>query len=261
MTRFLTGLGLIAVAIYLVFLAPAGVFLAAAILMSLLCFREFRNVIAGHGIQRSDVFAVVGGVGLLVVPNRYVLILSVLVVIGAFISALRFPDLRDVGPSVAAAVFALFYTFAPWRFAIELRALSVHILFFALAINWAGDSIAFYVGRQFGKHRLAPRASPKKSWEGAIAAVVGAAVFGVLYLGYFKPTIPKAYVLVMAIVGNFAGQLGDLCESSLKRGAGMKDSGQLLPGHGGMLDRVDSTLFSLPVVYALLLAFKLLPAS
>ncbi len=82
---------------------------------------------------------------------------------------------------MASAFLGAFYTFAPWRFAIDLRSISVHLLFFALALNWVGDSAAYYVGRRFGKHKLAPVVSPGKSWEGAIASVVGAVLFGVFY--------------------------------------------------------------------------------
>jgi phosphatidate cytidylyltransferase len=125
------------------------------------------------------------------------------------------------------------------------------MLFFALALNWAGDTVAYYVGRQFGRHKLAPLVSPKKSWEGAIASVAGSILFGVLYLGHFMPSLRWWQIIGMAVVGNVAGQFGDLAESAMKRGAGVKDSGSILPGHGGLLDRVDSTLFALPVIYVL----------
>jgi phosphatidate cytidylyltransferase len=169
----------------------------------------------------------------------------------SFVVALRLNSLRDVLLQVACCFMGAFYAFAPWRFAADLREVSVHLLFFALALNWVGDSAAYYIGRQFGKHKLAPRVSPGKSWEGAIASVLGAVLFGLLYLGHFLPQIPWWQVIVMAAIANTAGQLGDLAESALKRGAGVKDSGNLLPGHGGILDRVDSSLFALPVVYVL----------
>jgi phosphatidate cytidylyltransferase len=95
--------------------------------------------------------------------------------------------------------------------------------------------------------------SPKKSWEGAAGSVAGSIVFGVIYLGYFQPQVALWKIALIAAAANMAGQLGDLAESAMKRGAGVKDSGHILPGHGGLLDRVDSSLFALPVVYALLL--------
>jgi phosphatidate cytidylyltransferase len=95
--------------------------------------------------------------------------------------------------------------------------------------------------------------SPKKTWEGSIGSVVTATLVGGWYLVYFVHT-PLAHAAGIAVAANVAGQIGDLAESAIKRGAGVKDSGTILPGHGGMLDRVDSTLFALPVVYAYLLA-------
>ncbi|MBV9441330.1 MAG: phosphatidate cytidylyltransferase, partial [Acidobacteriaceae bacterium] len=103
---------------------------------------------------------------------------------------------------------------------------------------------------RFGKHRLAPVVSPKKSWEGAAASVAASVLFGFLYLKTLVPVIAFWHIAVLAILGNVAGQFGDLTESAFKRGANVKDSGNLLPGHGGMLDRVDSSLFALPTVYA-----------
>jgi phosphatidate cytidylyltransferase len=168
------------------------------------------------------------------------------------VTALRYTDLHDVLPQVAGAFLGALYTFTPWHFATVLRAISVHWLLFALALNWAGDSVAYYVGKSFGKHRLAPIVSPKKSWEGAIGSVVGSVVFGCLYMGHFMPSVALWKVAVIATAANIAGQFGDLAESAMKRGAGFKDSGNILPGHGGLLDRVDSSLFALPVAYILI---------
>jgi phosphatidate cytidylyltransferase len=120
----------------------------------------------------------------------------------------------------------------------------------ALLVSWAGDTAALYVGRTLGRHKLAPRVSPSKTWEGTIGSVIGAVVAAGIYAHYLIPSEPLWKVLAIAAAGNIAGQLGDLCESAFKRGAGMKDSGTTLPGHGGWLDRIDSSLFSIPVVYA-----------
>jgi phosphatidate cytidylyltransferase len=107
------------------------------------------------------------------------------------------------------------------------------------------------VGKNFGRHKLAPSVSPGKSWEGAAASAVTGVAFGMIYLPLtIHASLPLAGALALA--ANVAGQIGDLAESAIKRGAGVKDSGALLPGHGGFLDRVDSTMFALPVLYALL---------
>jgi phosphatidate cytidylyltransferase len=122
---------------------------------------------------------------------------------------------------------------------------------FGLMVNWIGDTGAYYVGKNFGRHKMAPAVSPGKSWEGAAASAVTGILFGVIYLPLaIRGTSPIAAGL-LALVANAAGQIGDLAESAVKRGAGVKDSGSLLPGHGGMMDRVDSSMFALPVVYAL----------
>ena len=122
------------------------------------------------------------------------------------------------------------------------------LVFFLLAVIWSCDSFAYYVGKNFGRHRLAPEVSPKKTVEGAVGGLVGSilvsAAAAALFLKEFRP-------LEAAIVGGLAstaGQVGDLVESMFKRGAGVKDSGLFLPGHGGFYDRVDSILFAVPVL-------------
>jgi phosphatidate cytidylyltransferase len=123
---------------------------------------------------------------------------------------------------------------------------------YALLLNWTGDIGAYYIGRPFGRHKLAPVVSPQKSWEGAIASVIASVLVAGAYLLHFVPGVTPAQAVGLTVAANIAGQLGDLAESALKRGAGVKDSGAILPGHGGFLDRVDSTLFALPVVYGYL---------
>ena len=257
MSRVLTGLALVAVAFYLVFRSHPYVFLGAATLMSVLCYREFSGLVVAHGIRRPGAFGLVAGLLILFWPANALIGLT-LVTVAAFAFALRSDSLRDVLPQVACALLSAFYTFAPWHYAVELRRMSVHLLFFALSLNWTGDSVAYYVGRSLGKHRLAPVVSPNKSWEGAIASVVGSMILGLFYLGYFVPVIAPWKVGIVAAVSNIAGQFGDLAESAIKRGAGVKDSGRLLPGHGGMLDRVDSSLFALPVAYLLMILLELI---
>ena len=256
MKRLITGIGLLAVAFFLIFIAPQPVFIAAAIGMSLLCYREYSGLVAAHNIPRPGIAGVLAGIAIVFWPQIAVrgispLALLTLSVIAAFLVFLRGSQLSQILPQTACTALGALYTFAPWRFAIDLRNDSVHLLFFALALNWAGDTAAYYVGKTLGRHRLAPVVSPKKSWEGAAGSIAGAVLFGVLYLGHFLPMLPWWQVVVMAVLGNIAGQLGDLVESGVKRGAGVKDSGDLLPGHGGMLDRVDSSLFTLPVVFTL----------
>jgi len=130
-----------------------------------------------------------------------------------------------------------------------LREENPHWLMYPLVLNWVGDTAAYYFGRLFGRHKMAERISPKKSWEGSVASLVTSVAVGAAYLWRFIPSVPIPAALGLTAVANISGQLGDLAESAMKRGASLKDSSDILPGHGGFLDRVDSTLFSLPVIY------------
>ncbi len=262
MKRLITAIGLLAIGLLLIFVVPQLVFVAAAYGMGLLCYREYSQLVSAHGTAKPGVIGMLGGLLCIFWPQVSALIpnslsLLVLFTIVVLIGALRLPTLSAILPHAGAVILGVLYAFAPWRFAIDLRSQSVHLVFFALSLNWAGDSAAFYAGRAFGKHRLAPVISPAKSWEGAVASVAGSVVAGLIYLGFFLPRLPWWQVVVMAIAGNIAGQLGDLAESAIKRGAGVKDSGNLLPGHGGVLDRMDSSLFALPVVYCLYIGLNI----
>jgi phosphatidate cytidylyltransferase len=258
MNRLLTGVGLLAVAFFLIFIATPWVFALAAVLMSVLCYREFATLVAAHGIARPGWLGIATGLSLLFWPQITQFILNPIAVItcllaGMLIVALGRDNLNEILPQAACEFFGAFYTFAPWRFSIDLRRESVHFLFFTLALSWVGDTAAYYVGRAWGRHKLAPIVSPGKSWEGAIASVLASVVFGLAYLSFFFPVLPWWKITLVGLLGNVAGQLGDLAESAIKRGAGLKDSGNLLPGHGGILDRVDSNLFALPVVFTIYL--------
>ena len=250
MTRVITAVALIIAASYLVFYSPFPVFLIAAAFLGAGGYWEFAGLVKGHGIERPGIFGLLAGLLIIFLPQQTLLGLSILAV-GALAIALREDDLRKVLPQVSCAIFGGVYAFAPWRFAANLRSESVHWLFFVLTLNWVGDSAAFYVGRAFGRHKLAPLVSPGKTWEGAAGSIVGSMLVGVAYMHTFVPQASWGTIAFLAAAGNIAGQMGDLAESAMKRGAGVKDSGRLLPGHGGLLDRVDSNLFALPVVYAL----------
>jgi phosphatidate cytidylyltransferase len=251
MKRVITAILLAIAATYLIFGAPSWMFLIAATAIGVIGYREYSGLVQGHGIPRPGVFGLLAGLVVLLAPPQHhlpLLGLSLLTVL-ALATALRYDNLRDVLPQVAAAFLGGLYTFAPWRFAGLLRNESHYWLFFALSICWVGDTAAFYVGRSFGKHPMAPLVSPKKSWEGAIGSVVGSVIYGVAFMRYFVPAVPSWQIALIAVAGNIAGQFGDLAESAMKRGAGVKDSGTILPGHGGLLDRIDAGLFSLPIVY------------
>lgn len=118
-----------------------------------------------------------------------------------------------------------------------------------LAMIWLSDTGAYFAGRAFGKHKLAPIVSPKKTIEGALGGLAGTLVGAFLLRFLMLDFLSIADVLVIAVVANVLGQAGDLCESLIKRSVGVKDSGTIIHGHGGMLDRVDAVLFAAPWVY------------
>ncbi len=153
---------------------------------------------------------------------------------------------------------AIVYSVFPW---ISIEALyqmggDARYIFFLCAIVWAGDTGAYFSGRSLGKHKLAPRMSPNKTWEGAvggiIASIVGAAIVKSIYGESF---LSWTTIVPAAIFGGIFGQLGDLTESTFKRFAEVKDSGKIFPGHGGFLDRVDGLLFAAPVIWFILYQF------
>ncbi len=125
-------------------------------------------------------------------------------------------------------------------------------IFFLLVITFANDTGAFYSGKFFGKHKLYETVSPKKTWEGSIGGVIFAFAVGIAFFKIFRihPVNFSAFLLIFLL--SFAGQVGDLAESMLKRNFNVKDSGVLLPGHGGVLDRIDSLLFAAPVLFVFL---------
>ena len=124
------------------------------------------------------------------------------------------------------------------------------LVFFLLIVVWAGDAGAYYVGKTFGKHRLSPRVSPKKTIEGGAGGVLTSVLAALIITLTFFPEFPRLHALVVAGILSVAGVVGDLAESLWKRSADVKDSGTLIPGHGGFLDRLDSIFFTAPILYA-----------
>ncbi len=174
-------------------------------------------------------------------------------------------------PSSAGAVFATLYLALGAGAMIGLRARGWEPVVFLLAVVWAGDSAAYYVGRRWGKRKLAPVVSPKKTWEGLWGQLLGGSLFGVGAAAAFaaagRPS-PGAGAFPDVLAGAILGLLvsvvavvGDLVESTFKRSVAVKDSGGLLPGHGGLLDRLDSLLYASPVLLLALNALTLVPGA
>lgn len=182
-------------------------------------------------------------------------------------TALALSPPPEVRPGLAAVItlFGSAYTGLLVAFAVWLRALGTPdpgwagaaVLFLPVAVTWLGDTAAYFVGSAVGRHRLAPRTSPGKSWEGAAAGLLATVGGALLYVdqtrGLVGWTLGPAETVGFGAAVAVAGQVGDLFESRLKRDCGVKDSSGLLPGHGGMLDRMDSLLFVFPVAYGILL--------
>jgi phosphatidate cytidylyltransferase len=123
------------------------------------------------------------------------------------------------------------------------------LIFFLLLVTWASDTGAYYVGTLFGRHRIAPTISPKKTFEGLVGGLIGAIIVAYAASWWFLPELSGLDCLILGTLLTITGLWGDLTESAMKRSVGMKDSGGILPGHGGMLDRLDSLLFTAPVFY------------
>lgn len=258
MKRVLTALVLVPVAVWSVLFAPPQVFLAVAAVFAVLCFREYARI--------ADAYAMPGyvaGLLILIAPLSQAALIMFLTALAAMCLTMSSNDFGKGAARAGALVLGVAYIFGAWKMAIllheidgpALRQLPAghYWLLFALMVNWIGDTGAYYVGRRFGKRKLAPRVSPGKSWEGAAASAVTGIAFGLIFIPLTITGTPLWVAGAVSLVANAAGQIGDLAESALKRGAGVKDSGTLLPGHGGMLDRLDSSLFAMPVVYTLVM--------
>jgi phosphatidate cytidylyltransferase len=153
-------------------------------------------------------------------------------------------------PAAGISASALILIAFPLSYTVRLHGLGTQgplLLLFVLVVTWVGDTSAYFVGRSVGSHALAPHLSPKKTWEGTVASFLGSLIVAVIFARFM--TVPLPHLLGMAVVGNVAGQVGDLLESAYKRSAGIKDSGSLLPGHGGVLDRIDALILAIPVVW------------
>jgi phosphatidate cytidylyltransferase len=153
------------------------------------------------------------------------------------------------GLSVSSA--ALIFLVLPFSAVVRLDGIGItgrKLLLFTLVLVWVGDTSAYFVGRSIGRWRMAPQLSPKKTWEGAAANLLGSVLVAIVAQRWITE-VPVRHLIGMAALANIAGQAGDLLESAYKRSAGMKDSGTLLPGHGGMLDRIDALVLAAPVVW------------
>ena len=200
-------------------------------------------------------------------PFDLITIVSMLAIILFTWAAFRTP-LDRVLPETAAGLLMLVYIAYPLTLIPRLlhEEDGTALLLFLFLCVWSGDIAALYVGKRFGKRKLSPTLSPNKTWAGAVASLIASAAFGMALVGVgeyltrsgssftrLHTSEPWWQSLLLALLLNVAAQLGDLLESALKRGADIKDSGTLLPGHGGILDRIDALLLAAPVLWYILL--------
>jgi phosphatidate cytidylyltransferase len=286
--RIATAVVLIPIVLVLILRAPVSVLAVVAGIVALLTIHEFLKLTESYGVQPlrilTYIFAIIfflllainfGNEKPLLSTAVFVYCLGFAAAIAPFIfltRAMQNEDLSSGYPSAAASVFAFTYIALPMGMLVQLRQqwAGAFYLLYLLLVVWAGDIFAYFVGKSMGRHLMAPRISPRKTWEGAAASLVASVGVGWLLFHYalplssallraglierrdgiFGPEQPAmGPIIVLTIVLNVAAQLGDLVESLIKRGAGVKDSGAILPGHGGMLDRIDALLFASPVLW------------
>jgi phosphatidate cytidylyltransferase len=291
--RIATAVVLIPIVLVLILRAPAWLLTVVAAAVALITIHEFLKLTESYGVEPMPLptylftalfFLMLAmstaGEAPLPATGKFLVMLGFAAAIAPFIFLTRAMRGREPGngtlrsgyPAAAAAVFAFTYIALPLGMLVQLRqqAAGAIFLLYLLLVVWAGDIFAYFVGKSIGRHLMAPRISPKKTWEGAAASVIASVVVGWLIFehaeqissallhaglitragGMYGLEIPDlAPVVVLTIILNIAAQLGDLVESLIKRGAGVKDSGAILPGHGGMLDRVDALLFAAPVLW------------
>jgi phosphatidate cytidylyltransferase len=259
MARILSALVLIPLAILIVIYARPIYFLIGIGLIGTACLYEYYGLVRAMGIRVQPLFGYLAFWVLLIEFQRGrfpVVALLGLVLIAAFLSALwRKNTVRERALALMAEVLGIFYFVLflypaiPVRYGFD----GMQWILLLLAVTWAGDTFALIAGKTFGKHLLAPGLSPKKTYEGAIAGLLGGVAVAAAVRHLFLPDLPALHVIILSFLLGVFGQMGDFAESLLKRAAEIKDSSHLIPGHGGALDRMDSLLFAIPVLYFYLL--------
>ena len=256
MKRWITGI--IAIPILFGIIAYGGkeAFAVLIIVASLAGMQEYNRMAFGQGLSLEKMETLIIAL-LILLTSFYVnlpLLLAVLTFAVMTVLILNLLRIRKQGLDMSHAgrvILGILYIPLLMAHFILIRQTQSGVLwiFFILVMAFAGDTAAYYIGRRFGKRKLLPEVSPGKTVEGTIGLVAGSIAGCLLFKLFFFPMLPVAHAAVLGLVGSVTGQLGDLCESALKRAAGVKDSGTLLPGHGGILDRLDCLMFITPFVY------------
>lgn len=255
--RWLTGIVAVPILVFLIGPGPRWLFYALLYGASLAGLMEFYRLTAPNlpGPVRWASYFLTWCL-FLAIYMRQVLLAQAIIVLIAFVPmsfsllAFRSPDRRHP-TETGSAVWGAVYVALPLSMLLMIDMLprGNMWIFFLLVVVFACDTGAFYFGRLFGKHKLYESVSPGKTWEGTIGGTFSSMVASIVFLALLAPHNLKVEVLVLALILSVASQIGDLCQSMLKRNHGIKDSGNLLPGHGGILDRIDGLLFSIPILY------------
>jgi phosphatidate cytidylyltransferase len=274
--RVATAVVLIPLVLVLVLKAPLYILALVAGAVAVLAIAEFLKLVTPYGVQPLTLatYVFVALFFIFVIGTALAAALAPFIFLTVAMSMrMTRANLASRYPAAAAAMFAFAYIAIPMALLVGIRqqpAGAIWTIYTLLAV-WAGDIFAYFVGKSLGRHRMSPHVSPKKTWEGAAASIVASVIVGTLWIQH-APGISSALlraglierpdgmwgleqppmwpIILLSAVVNIAAQLGDLVESLIKRGAGVKDSGTILPGHGGMLDRIDAMLFAVPVVWA-----------
>jgi phosphatidate cytidylyltransferase len=259
--RIVSALILAPASLALVFYAPEWLLLVAVGVVGTLCLWEYSILTKALGTGGQLWFAVLAFWFLLVgFRGGWIPVPALLAVpfLGAFLAAMwRRVPVRERALGLIGDTLGVIYVLVglfpvvPIRFDFG-RGTGLRWLVLLLAITWAGDIAAMFCGKYIGRTPFAPVLSPKKTNEGAVAGLAAGLVIALLLQRFAWPELPGPHVAAVALLVGVLGQLGDLAESMLKRGAGVKDSSRLIPGHGGVLDRIDSVMFGLPALYVYL---------
>jgi phosphatidate cytidylyltransferase len=268
--RIILGLSLAALISAAVLLVPAGNIAVLAGLLAIcgLAMREMYALMERGDLPASKKIGIAGGllfVAMTWLAAKYAfsdsllwsLLMIILLII--FFRLLAYADARQALRNALGTLFGFLYVAFLWSFFVRLYMVDgpeapTRVAFYLLlAVKW-GDGGAYFVGSRFGKHKLAPNISPKKSWEGLLGGIVFSCAVGVLWWIVADGTLgarqfPLVHALILGILFPIIGTLGDLVESMFKRAVHMKDSGELAHGLGGMLDMIDSLLFTAPFMY------------
>ncbi len=257
MKRLLTAAVLLPVVVALVWFGPSWLLFIGLVPFLLVALWEFCQLAKRVGSRPNQALLFGGGLAVAWFGWWQAPLVPVVVVTAGFVlllwEALSRTNRNEALPTAAGGFLGLLYVAVPFAFLLDLRTEPAghKLVLLVLVMVWAGDIAAYYVGRALGRHKLAPQISPGKTVEGAAASLLAtvAAGFWLISKGGWFPDSSLRHAVVLPVVVNLAAQAGDLVESALKRGAGVKDSSSILPGHGGMLDRIDSLLLAVPALW------------